>query len=182
MARRVSDDTDRLVERWTALVPEIDQRVERVVDRLLISARYLDRLAGSLAAPHDIQAPDYEILARLFWVGPPHRLRPTQLAVGTMTAPTTVTSRLVRLERRGLIQRVADPADRRVLDAQLTESGQHLFIRIVAEQARVEHEIFSGMAAADLDRLAELLRVVMTLLEEHLGPAPRRVSLALSSE
>lgn len=182
MARRASDDTDRLVERWAAIVPEIDPRVERVVDRLLISAKYLDRLTGSLSAPHEIPATDYEILARLFWVGPPHRLRPTQLAIGTMSAPTTVTSRLVRLERRGLIRRVAEAADRRVSAAELTQPGRDLFIRVVAEQARVEREIFAGMDPADLDRLAELLRAVMTMLEDHLGPAPRRVSLALSSD
>ncbi|CAM3250482.1 MarR family winged helix-turn-helix transcriptional regulator [Stackebrandtia soli] len=182
MTRRESDDTDRLVEQWHAVVPDIDPKVERVVDRVLISARYLDRLASDLAAKHSLQRPDYEILARLFWVGPPHRLRPSQLAAGTMTAATTVTSRLDRLQKRGLITRAADPDDRRSMTAQLTHEGHTLFQRIVSEQATIEREIFEGLSAAQLDTLARLLNRTMTLLEDRLGAAPRRVTLALSGE
>lgn len=180
MTRQDDDDTDRLVAEWVTVVPEIEPRVERVVDRVLISARYLERLAASLSAPYDIQLSDYEILARLFWVGPPHRLRPSQLAIGTMAPATTVTSRLDRLERRALIRRVPDPADRRSLAAELTDAGRELFIQIVEQQARAEREIFGQLPEADLDTLADLLRKVMVLLEDRLGPAPRRVSLALS--
>ena len=176
------DDTDELVRTWAAAVPEIDPRVERVVDRLMISAKYLERLAARLSAPHDLQLTDYEILARLFWVGPPHRLRPSQLAAGTQAPPTSITSRLDRLERRGMLRRVADPKDRRVLAAELTDDGRELFAKIVAEQAKEERAIFAELDPADLDTLDSLLRKVMELLEARLGPAPRRVSMALSED
>ncbi len=181
MGQRDSDDTDRLVKEWSAVVPAIDPGVERVVDRLLISARYLERLAGSLAAKYDLQLSDYEILARMFWVGPPHRLRPTQLAAGTMTPVTSVTSRLGRLQRRELIRRVSDTADGRVRSAELTDEGHTLFVRIVEQQAAAEREIFGSLPEAELDALSGLLRTVMSHLEDRLGPAPRRVSLALDA-
>jgi DNA-binding MarR family transcriptional regulator len=177
-----SDNTDDLVHEWAATVPEIDPRVERIVDRLMISAKYLERLAARLSAPHDLQLTDYEILARLFWVGPPHRLRPSQLAAGTLAPPTSITSRLDRLERRGMVTRVADPTDRRVLAAELTTAGAELFTTIVAEQAKEERSIFEQLAPDDLDTLDALLRRVMELLEARLGPAPRRVSMSLSDE
>ncbi|GAA4907363.1 MarR family transcriptional regulator [Stackebrandtia albiflava] len=176
------DDTDDLVRRWASVVPGIDPRVEGVVDRLLICARYLDRLAATLAAEHDIQFSDYEILARLFWVGEPHRLRPSQLAAGTMTAATTITSRLDRLQRRGLISRVPDPTDRRAMAAELTDEGGELFTRIVERQAEAERRIFGDVSPARLDRLAGLLSETLTVLERHLGPPPRRVRLALSED
>ncbi|MGH3727990.1 MAG: MarR family winged helix-turn-helix transcriptional regulator [Micromonosporaceae bacterium] len=181
VGQRDSDDTDRLVKEWSAVVPAIDPGVERVVDRLLISARYLERLAGSLAAKYDLQLSDYEILARMFWVGPPHRLRPTQLAAGTMTPVTSVTSRLGRLQRRELIRRVSDTADGRVRSAELTDEGHTLFVRIVEQQAAAEREIFGSLPEAELDALSGLLRTVMSHLEDRLGPAPRRVSLALDA-
>ncbi|HIV59466.1 MAG TPA: MarR family transcriptional regulator [Candidatus Stackebrandtia faecavium] len=182
MTRRESDDTDELVEHWRSVVPQIDPQVERVVDRILIAARYLDRLAGDMAAKHELQRADYEILARLFWVGPPYRLRPSQLAAGTMTAATTITSRLDRMQRRGLITRSRDAKDRRVLAAELTDEGRDLFERIVAEQAAMEREIFSQLSGGELDSLAKLLNSSMTALESRLGAAPRRVTLALSGE
>ncbi|MGH3656589.1 MAG: MarR family winged helix-turn-helix transcriptional regulator [Micromonosporaceae bacterium] len=181
VGQRDSDDTDRLVKEWSAVVPAIDPGVEGVVDRLLISARYLERLAGSLAAKYDLQLSDYEILARMFWVGPPHRLRPTQLAAGTMTPVTSVTSRLGRLQRRELIRRVSDTADGRVRSAELTDEGHTLFVRIVEQQAAAEREIFGSLPEAELDALSGLLRTVMSHLEDRLGPAPRRVSLALDA-
>ena len=173
------DDTDALVGQWAAVVPRINPRVEGVVDRILISARFLERLTQQLAAPHDLMPADYEILARLFWVGPPHRLRPSQLAAGTMTPATTVTSRLDRLERRGLLRRGSDPTDRRAVIAELTGEGSELFSRIVAEQAAAEEEIFAALPAEDLTRLAALLSETLVALEGRLGPAPRRVRLAL---
>lgn len=182
MAQRDVGDTDRLVKQWADVVPQIDPAVEGVVDRILICARYLDRLAQEKAAPHDIQFPDYEILARLFWVGAPYRLRPTQLAAGTNTAATTVTSRLDRLQRRGLIVRVADPGDRRVMAAELTRDGHDLFSRIVADQARAEREIFDELSTQELEGLTRLLSAAMAACERRLGPPPWRVSLALSED
>lgn len=175
-----ADDTDELVHHWSKAVPEIDPRVERVVDRLLMSAKYLEQLAARLAAPHEMQPADYEILARLYWVGPPHRLRPTQLAAGTLTPPTSISSRLDRLQRRGMVDRVCDPADRRVLAAELTVEGRHLFERIVAEQAVQERELFEQLTEADLADLDSGLRALTAVLNKRLGPAPRRVNFALS--
>jgi DNA-binding MarR family transcriptional regulator len=177
-----TDETDELVQAWSKAVPEIDPRVERIVDRLMLSAKYLERLAASLSAPHELQLADYEILARLFWIGPPHRLRPSQLAAGTLAPPTSITNRLDRLERRGMVRRVADPKDRRVLAAELTDSGRELFTAIVAEQAKAERAIFEQLEPGELETLDGLLRRVMELLEARLGPAPRRVSMALSDE
>ena len=182
MTRRDSDDTDDLIEQWVGAVPDIDPRVEGVVDRILICARYLDRLAESLAGEQGVQLPDYEILARLFWVGPPHRLRPSQLAAGTMTAATTVTSRLDRLEKRGLIRRQAEAGDRRALAAELTDDGRELFVSIVKRQAAAERELFADLPAEKLEALAELLSDTLVAFEGRLGPPPRRVRLALSQD
>lgn len=175
-----NDDTDELVEQWVSAVPEINAEVEGVVDRVLMLARYLDRLAERLAGEFDVHFPDYEILARLFWVGPPHRLRPSQLAAGTMTAATTVTSRLDRLEKRGLVNRVRDLTDRRVLSAELSDKGRELFVQIVRRQAMAEHELFGRMSPDKMNMLTDLLSDLLMSFEDRLGPAPRRVRLALS--
>ncbi|MFD0556559.1 DNA-binding MarR family transcriptional regulator [Stackebrandtia endophytica] len=182
MTRRDSDDTDDLIEQWVNAVPDIDPRVEGAVDRILICARYLERLAQKLAGERGVQLPDYEILARLFWTGPPHRLRPSQLAAGTMSAATTVTSRLVRLEKRGLIRRVAEPGDRRALAAELTDDGRELFVSIVKRQAAAERELFADLPPEKLAALAELLSDTLVTFEGRLGPPPRRVRLALSQD
>lgn len=176
------DGTDELVRSWAESVPEIDPQVERMVDRLMISAKYLEALAARLSEPYELQLADYEILARLYWVGPPHTLRPSQLAAGTLAPPTSITNRLDRLQRRGMLDRVTDPKDRRVLAAQLTDEGRKLFQEIVARQATEERALFGQLDEDELQALDKGLRALMAVLKDSLGPAPRRVSLALSDQ
>jgi len=175
-------DTDPLVGSFVDAVPQIDETVEGVVERIHLIGRYLDTLRGRITAPHQITARDYDILARLFWVGEPHRLTPTQLAAGTAAPATTVTSRLDRLERRGLIRRVADPGDRRSLLAELAPEGVVLFRRIVADQACHEAELLSDLSTGELRQLRELLASVMESCQQRLGAPTRRVGLALGGD
>lgn len=177
----VGDDTDRRIGGWTELVPGMDPVVEGVVDRVTLLARYLERLTTRTARPFGLSQADYEVMARLYWVGPPHRLTPTQLAAGMMTRATTVTSRLDRLERADLVARSADPLDRRSLRAELTERGKTLFLEVVERQARAERELFDRMPRQDLEALETLLRQAMLQFADLLGPAPRRAALALGT-
>ncbi|MFS8104817.1 MarR family transcriptional regulator [Lentzea alba] len=182
MGNRGADDTDAEVESWRAMVPAIDPVVEGVVDRVHQISKYLDFLATEIAAPHGLNRADYEILARLFWIGPPHRLTPKQLANGTLSPATTITSRLDRLEKAGLVVRELDPSDRRSLPATLTDAGRAIFLDIVAGQAQREKELFTALPGADLENLRDLLRQVMEVLSGELGPAHRRTRLALDSK
>jgi DNA-binding MarR family transcriptional regulator len=173
---------DPLVTSWVAMVPEINPAVEGIVERVHLLSRYFDRLSSGVAAPHGLTPRDYDILARLFWVGDPHRLTPTQLAAGTQAPATTITSRLDKLERAGLVSRLADPRDRRSLLAQLTEDGLALFRTIVVEQARAENSLVGQLPEADLATLRELLSRLMDICEQQLGRPVRRVDIALDAE
>ncbi|KOV89032.1 MarR family winged helix-turn-helix transcriptional regulator [Nocardia sp. NRRL S-836] len=182
MGKRGADHTDTEVESWRAVVPAIDPVVEGVVDRVHQISKYLDFLATEIAAPHGLNRADYEILARLFWIGPPHRLTPKQLANGTLSPATTITSRLDRLEKAGLVSRELDPSDRRSLPATLTDAGREIFLRIVAGQAERERELFTSLPGRDLEHLRELLKQVMEVFAGELGPARRRTTLALDTK
>ncbi|WP_176960092.1 MarR family winged helix-turn-helix transcriptional regulator [Lentzea jiangxiensis] len=162
MGDRGADDIDAEVESWRAAVPAIDP------------VKYLDFLATEIAAPHGLNRADYEILARLFWIGPPHRLTPKQFANGTLSPATTITSRLDRLEKAGLVVRELDPSDRRSSPATLTDAGREIFLRTVAGQAERERDLFTALPGTDLETLRDLLRQVVEVLSGDLEPAPRR--------
>lgn len=142
--------------------------VDGVVERIQLLGRYLDTLRGRVTAPYQLTARDYDILARLYRSGAPYRLTPTHLALGTAAPATTVTSRLDRLERRGLIARISDPNDRRSLLAQLTDEGRALFREVVVEQGRQEAELFGQLRAGQLDQLSDLLTVVLAGCQHRL--------------
>ncbi|WP_436497843.1 MarR family winged helix-turn-helix transcriptional regulator [Actinokineospora sp. HUAS TT18] len=170
--------SDELIEDWVRLVPEIDPVTEGVVERVHLIARALNLACAEIATPHGINTRDYDILARLYWTGEPHRLTPTQLANGTGAPTTTITSRLDRLERLGLLRRVPAEHDRRSLLAELSTEGVDLFRRMVKEQAAIEASAFRKLDEADLVALRELLDKALSACRETMTPPPRRVELA----
>jgi DNA-binding MarR family transcriptional regulator len=173
-------EEDLLISRWVQQMPEIDPLVEGVVERVHLLGRQLEKACTELARPHGLTARDYDLLARLYWVGAPHQLKPSQLAAGTGAPSTTITSRLDRLERLGLICRRPDPQDRRSLLAELTEEGSTKFQGIVAAQAQLERELFGGLTERELRTLRGLLQRAMDACEARLGPPARRVDVALN--
>lgn len=76
----------------------------------------------------------YEVMQELAQA-PGHHLRMCELAARTQLSRSGLTRLADRLEKKGLIERLSCPKDRRVLHAQLTKDG----IKLV-EQMRPVHE------------------------------------------
>lgn len=73
-----------------------------------------------------------------------------QLAVDTATRPTTLTSLLDRLVRRGYVVRELDPGDRRSFQVSLTDLGRPVAKTARAAMAELEREALVAIADADL--------------------------------
>jgi len=71
--------------------------------------------------------------------------------------PSNVTGIVDRLERRGLVERRADPRDRRVKHLVLTDQGEELRKRLLAELSEPPSAIES-LSAADQRTLCAILR------------------------
>jgi DNA-binding MarR family transcriptional regulator len=78
-----------------------------------------------------------------------------------------MTHRLDKLERRELIQRRPDLADRRGIRVVLTPSGRRLVDRAVESHVALEAKLLSGLSAKERDRLADLLRGLGFSIEGH---------------
>jgi DNA-binding MarR family transcriptional regulator len=71
--------------------------------------------------------------------------------------PITLARLLDRLQAAGLVERRPDPKDRRAHLLYLTEAAYPLLDRIFALAAEVREDALAGVAAADRDRLIDLL-------------------------
>jgi DNA-binding MarR family transcriptional regulator len=100
------------------------------------------RLAGL-----DLNASEINVLANLA----DGRSRSVgELASDTATKPTTLTSVLDRLERKGHVTRELDPADRRSFRVSLTPGGRRAAGASRAAMCDIERAALSKMTAADL--------------------------------
>jgi DNA-binding MarR family transcriptional regulator len=62
------------------------------------------------------------------------------------------------LQRRGLIERRQDPADRRVRLLALTPAGRELYGRVRAAIRREEEQLLATVPAGDAERFLQVLR------------------------
>jgi DNA-binding MarR family transcriptional regulator len=93
--------------------------------------------------------------------GDPCRMSPTQLARTLLLTAASVTHRVDRLERAGLVRRVPDAADRRRVSVELTAEGLALVERAIEAHAAAEEHAVSGLTAPERKELARLLRKLL---------------------
>ena len=102
---------------------------------------------GSRLAGLDLSAPDINVLANL---ADGARRTVGALATATATKPTTLTSALDRLARRGYLVRDTDPADRRSFLISLTPRGETAAQTVAAAVHDIERQALAAVTEADL--------------------------------
>ena len=125
--------------------------------RLGGAARFVEQAHERFFAEHGLTRADWDVLAGLRRVGPPYRLSPTDLYTGLMRASGTITHRLRRLERAGLVKRVPDPADGRGMLVELTGKGLKLVDRLAQLHLDNEQRMLEPLGAEERAELASLL-------------------------
>src|SRR3954447_7847380 len=123
----MTDDlTDRLLRSWDDARPDLDIGLLQVTARLSRIGTHLARRQEAVFSRFGLGRGEVGALSALRIAGPPHRLSPTQLGRGLMLSSAGVTSRVDRLERRGLVRRPSDPDHRRGVIVELTDEGAKL--------------------------------------------------------
>ena len=105
------------------------------------------------------------VLSALRIAGPPYRLSPTALSRGLMLSSAGITSRLDRLERRGLVARSPDPNDRRGVIVELTSSGRAQVDLAVAAKATSDRQLLAALTPDEVVTIEDLLRRLLLGLE-----------------
>ena len=123
------DGFDRKMSGLMEALPSLDPEVEGAVERLKRIGSFLGRTLEETAAGHDLTGADWKVLSALRWLGPPYRMPAGRLAEELDITPGTMTIRLDRLEKRGLVTRNSHEGDRRVSQIELTKAGVRAVVR-----------------------------------------------------
>lgn len=87
-------------------------------------------------------------------------VRQTDLAERMGVEAMTVTGFLDRLEAKGLVERVPDPADRRAKRVHLTEAADRLLEKIAPLSAALRADASAGISAEDWSHFLAMLKIV----------------------
>ena len=159
------DLTDRVLGGWSDARPELEMGPLQVTARLSRIGPLLARRQEAVFGRFGLSRGEVGALSALRIAGPPHRLSPTRLGKGLMLSSAGVTSRIDRLERRGLVRRLPDPDDRRGVIVELTEQGLEIVDSAVAALAISDRELMERLDAEEVGQLEALLRKFLGGLE-----------------
>ena len=145
LARRLQ--ADGIVERDAAEHAELVFNLTRLQHRLSRDFEAVHRRRGWTWAGFRIM--------NVLWAVGAAELRDVARLSGASRA--AVSSALNTLERDGLVSRIRDSADRRLVRLQLTEHGRFALREAMREQADREREWLVALAVAEQQRLSMLL-------------------------
>lgn len=154
----MEDDVDRLIAAWQRERPDLDVSPMRVLSRVTRLALHLDRARKEAFADHDLETSEFDVLSALRRAGEPYQLSPGRLVQETLVTSGTMTNRVDRLVRKGLVVRLPDPADRRGVQVQLSEAGRIAVDGALDALIAREKDLLSGLAGDEADGIATSLR------------------------
>ncbi len=159
-----TDWTDNLLQAWAELAPGFQVEPYEITARISRLALHIGRHEEKVFSRFGLNRGDMGVLSALRIAGS-DRLSPTHLFKGLMLSSAGITSRLDRLEQRGLVRRTRHPSDRRGVLVELTDEGRTLLDQAVRASAQAEGELVGGLAAGELRTLADLLKKMLSRLE-----------------
>ena len=160
-----SDWTDSLLQAWSELAPGFRVEPYEVTARISRLALHIGRHQEQVFARFGLNRGDVGVLSALRIAGPPNQLSPTRLFKGLMLSSAGITSRLDRLEKRGLVRRERHPNDRRGVLVELTDDGRRVLDEAVRANTDAERDLIANLEPGEAAELASLLKKVLTRLE-----------------
>jgi DNA-binding MarR family transcriptional regulator len=180
MGQADRDEVDDLVAQWRQERPDLDVSPLQVLSRLSRLARHLDRARRAAFAAQNLEPWEFDVLSALRRQGPPYQLSPGALLHATLVTSGTMTNRIDRLAKDGLVSRQRDQQDKRGVLVTLTERGKQVADAALDGLLDRERRLLTGLHPAQQEELAALLRVLLTPFDAPGGP--RRDSEELEGE
>lgn len=142
------DHLDDLIDQVATIKPELDLSGLAITGRILRLAVRLEGARSRLLDPFDLTVGEFDVLATVRRSG---SITAAEICQAVMITAGGMTKRLDRLEGRGLLQRAADPADRRSAHIVLTAKGTQLTDDVYRVIVEVEtHLVTAELGGAEL--------------------------------
>jgi DNA-binding MarR family transcriptional regulator len=170
---------DHVLADWARERPDLDFTPVGVVTRLSRVRGYLDAAVAEVFAQFELTAADFLVIVTLRRGGAPYRMPQARLMDALGLTSGTVSVRLDRLERRGIVTRAPDPASARGSLVQLTGPGLALFDQVAPVHLANEDRLLAALSGDERLALAGLLRRLLASFETPATDPAGRLGLTL---
>lgn len=146
---------------WRRERPDLDVEPLEVLSRVSRLARHLELARRESLERLALPQWQFDVLTALRRAGPPYQLTPGELMAETLVTSGTMTHRVNQMTAAGLVERLPDPSDGRVVRVRLTTTGRSAVDRALADLLERERALLGRLSAAERTRLASLLRALL---------------------
>lgn len=129
----------------------------RLADALVQFAHLIDHLFADASRANGLTPQQAQLLCELI----PGPVGMTELTGVLHVERSTLTGLVDRVERRGLVQRVRDPTDRRAIQIALTATGGRLAMQSYGAVTAKVDELTGGVAPENAARLAAIVAGIL---------------------
>jgi DNA-binding MarR family transcriptional regulator len=178
----VPDAIDRAMHQWAKARPDLGVSSIGVIARLARLQAIVEEELEAFFDEHVVSKPTFSMLVALARIDQPGGVSQRRLADEMRLTPGTVSARVDRLVSDGLVERAADPSDKRGSLVSLTERGRELLETLIPPYLAHEARLLSALSEDEQGTLAGLLRKLLVAFEGSagLGGAPVRLGLTLA--
>ncbi|MEZ0165437.1 MarR family transcriptional regulator [Kineococcus sp. LSe6-4] len=169
---RERDSVDDIVDQWAVQRPDLDVRPVGVITRLARVRAHLDAELTAVFDRYDLSPADFQVIVTLRRSGAPFRLAQAKLMTALGLTSGTISVRVDRLVRRGVVRREPDETDARVTLVRLTDEGERLFDDIAPVHLANEDRLLSALDDDERGTLAALLRRLLVSFESPVAGDP----------
>ncbi|MGX5026360.1 MarR family winged helix-turn-helix transcriptional regulator [Enterobacter asburiae] len=157
----MKDHVDFVVEQWRSAMPELDASSMKIFGRMLRLMKHLGKERAQAMAQFGFREGEFDVLATLRRAGEPYCLSPTELYKSLLITSGAMTNRLNHLEKQGLIQRIADRADKRSTLVSLTPHGKELIERALVVHTQTQNALLKNVSNDERAQLESILRALL---------------------
>ncbi|HZX05012.1 MarR family transcriptional regulator [Kribbella sp.] len=158
------DSIAGVINGWHTARPDLDVEPIAITARLARLRPALGTRLEQVFAQHDLTGADFAVLATIVRTGGAPLSQRQLMAELNLTAGT-ISVRVNRLVRDGLVSRDPDPTDGRGALIGLTDRGRAAFEACAPEHLANARQLVSGLTKAERDQLAALLSKLLHSLE-----------------
>jgi len=160
------DGVDAIIAQWQAEKPHLDLSAMAIIGRLKRCAALMQPRLDRVFDEFGLSFWEFDVLATLLRSGSPYCLAPTELFSTLMITSGTMTHRMTQLEKKGLIERVANQQDARSKLVKLSQQGLDIVNQAVEEHVQNELKILSPLTQEQQKQLNDALNTLLVLLEQ----------------
>lgn len=127
--------------------------IEALAAAVIRLARHLELARRETLAARELEVWEYDVLLALRTTDAKAGLSPGALVGATQVASGTMTNRIDRLARRGLVTREPDPGDRRGVLVRLTPTGRRRVDQARGDVRKAEARMFDALGSRKRQQL-----------------------------